>query len=101
MGRWHESDPSEGIKEVTLRIRNKYDAGLSVVTEIDLLGDLPPAGAAPALVDAAKLTLNHDERQAFVSACKKLAIVMLAGDTRHHARPDSSRTFGGMQWMCS
>jgi hypothetical protein len=28
---------------------------------------------APALVDAAKLTLNHDERQAFVSACKKVA----------------------------
>src|ERR1700730_825008 len=49
-------DPAEGVKEVTLRIRNKYDAGLPVVTEIDLLGDLPPAEAAPALVDAAKLT---------------------------------------------
>ena len=66
-------DPSEGVKEVTLRIRNKYDAGLPVVTDINLLGDLPPAEAAPALVDAAKLTLNHDERQAFVSACKKVA----------------------------
>jgi hypothetical protein len=66
-------DPSEGVKEVTLRIRNKYDAGLSVVTEINLLGDLPHAEAAPALVDAAKQTLNHDERQAFVSACKKVA----------------------------
>lgn len=66
-------DPSEGVKEVTLRIRNKYDAGLSVVTEINLLGDLPRAEAAPVLVDAAKLTLNHDERQAFVSACKKVA----------------------------
>jgi len=42
---------------VTLRIRRKYDAGLPVVTEINLLGDLPPAEAAPALVDAAKLTL--------------------------------------------
>src|SRR5258708_4523129 len=66
-------DPSEGVKEVTRRIRKKYDAGLAVVTEINLLGDLPPAEAAPALVDAAKLTLNHDERQAFVSACKKVA----------------------------
>src|SRR5207302_286903 len=66
-------DPSEGVKEVTLRIRKKYDAGLPVVTEINLLGDLPPAEAAPALVDAAKLTLNHDERQAFVSACRKVA----------------------------
>jgi HEAT repeat protein len=66
-------DPSEGIKEVRLRIRNKYDAGLAVVTEINLLGDLPPAEAAPALVDAARLTLNHAERGAFVSACKKVA----------------------------
>src|SRR6266576_1153238 len=66
-------DPSEGVKGVTLRIRKKYDAGLPVVTEINLLGDLPPAEAGPALVDAAKLTLNHDERQAFVSACKKVA----------------------------
>jgi HEAT repeat protein len=66
-------DPSVGVKEVTLRIRNKYDAGLPVVTEINLLGDLPPAEAAPVLVDAAKLTLNHDERQALVSACKKVA----------------------------
>jgi len=70
-------DPSEGVKEVTLRIRNKYDAGLPVVTEINLLGDLPPAEAAPALVDAAKLTLNHDERQALVSACKKVANAQL------------------------
>lgn len=66
-------DPSEGVKEVTLRIRNKYDAGLPVVTEIHLLGDLPPAEAAPALVDAAKLTFNHDERLVFVSACQKVA----------------------------
>ena len=70
-------DPSEGVKEVTLRIRNKYDAGLPVVTEINLLGDLPPAEAAPVLVDAAKLTLNHDERQALVSACKKVANAQL------------------------
>src|SRR5207253_11161365 len=51
-------DPSEGVKGVTLRIRKKYVAGLPVVTEINLLGDLPPAEAAPALVDAAQLTLN-------------------------------------------
>jgi hypothetical protein len=70
-------DPSEGVKEVTLRIRNKYDAGLPVVTEINLFGDLPPAEAAPVLVGAAKLTLNHDERQALVSACKKVANAQL------------------------
>ena len=65
-------DPSEGIKEVMLRIRHKYDAGLPVVTEINLLGELAPAEAAPVLADVAKLILNHDERQAFVSACKKV-----------------------------
>jgi HEAT repeat protein len=66
-------DPSEGVKELTLRIKKKYDAGLPVVTEIDLLGNLPSAEAISALVDVAKLPLNHDERLAFVSACKKVA----------------------------
>jgi HEAT repeat protein len=66
-------DPSKSVKEVTVRIKKKYDAGLPVVTEIDLLGNLPPTEATPALVDVAKLSLNHDERQAFVSACKKVA----------------------------
>jgi HEAT repeat protein len=66
-------DPSEGVKEVTLRIREKYGAGLPVVTEINLLGDLPPAEATPALIAAAKLTLKHEERLALVSACKKVA----------------------------
>jgi HEAT repeat protein len=66
-------DPSKGVKEVTLRIKKKYDAGLPVVTEIDLLGNLPSTEATSALVDVAKLPLNHDERQAFVSACKKVA----------------------------
>jgi HEAT repeat protein len=70
-------DPSEGVKEVTLRIQSKYDAGLPVVTEISLLGELPPAEAVPVLLDVAKLTLNHDERQAFASACKKVADVRL------------------------
>ncbi len=66
-------DPSQGVKEVTLRIQSKYDAGLPVVTEISLLGDLPPAEAVPALLDVARLTLNHGERQVFASACKKVA----------------------------
>jgi hypothetical protein len=66
-------DPSNGVKEVTLRIKKKYDAGLPVVTETDLLGNLPSTEATSALVDVAKLPLNHDERLAFVSACKKVA----------------------------
>jgi HEAT repeat protein len=66
-------DPAAGVKEVTLRIIKKYDTGLPVVTEIDLLGNLPSAEATAALVDVAKLSLNHDERRAFVSACNKVA----------------------------
>lgn len=66
-------DPSDGVKAVMLRIKKKYDAGLPVVTEIDLLGSLPSVEATPALVDVAKLPLNHDERRAFVSACRKVA----------------------------
>src|SRR6202140_2636465 len=66
-------DPSAGVMEVTLRIKKKYDAGLPIVTEIDLLGNLPTSEATPALVAVAKLPLNHDERLAFVSACKKVA----------------------------
>jgi HEAT repeat protein len=66
-------DPSNGVKEVTRRIKKKYDAGLPVVTEIDLLGSLPSTEATAALVNVAKLPLNHDERMAFVSACKKVA----------------------------
>jgi HEAT repeat protein len=65
-------EPLDGVREVALRIRNKYNAGLLVATDISLLGDLPPAEAVPALVAVAKLTLNHDERQAFASACKKV-----------------------------
>jgi HEAT repeat protein len=70
-------DPSKGVKEVTLRIKNKYEAGLPVVTDIDLLGNLPSTEATSALVDVATLPLNHDERQAFVSACNKVASAAL------------------------
>ena len=70
-------EPSQGVKEVTRRIKKKYDAGLPVVTEIDLFGNLPSAEASSALVDVAKLPLNHDERLAFVSACKKVASAAL------------------------
>jgi len=70
-------DTSEGVKEVTLRIKKKYDAGLPVVTEIDLLGNLPSSEGSSALVDVAKLPLNHEERLAFVSACKKVTSATL------------------------
>jgi HEAT repeat protein len=65
--------PTEGVSEITLRLKDKFESGLPVVTEIALLGHLPPADAAPALLDASKLSLDHAERFAFVSACKEVA----------------------------
>jgi len=62
-------DPVGGVKEITDRMKNKYDAGFAVVTEISSLGDL--SQAAPALVEVSKLSLDHAERHAFVMACRK------------------------------
>jgi len=66
-------DPMAGVKDVTLRTKEKYDTALTVVTEINVLGDLPPADAVPALLDVSKFTLDHTERYGFASACKKVA----------------------------
>ena len=40
-------NPREGVKEITVRSKSKYDAGLPVTTETNVLGDLPTADAAP------------------------------------------------------
>ncbi len=66
-------DPIAGVREVTLRAKNKYESGLPVVTEISLQGELPPTDATPTLLEVSKLSLDHAERYAFVSACKKVA----------------------------
>lgn len=66
-------DPKSGVNEVTLRLKNKYDAGFPVVTEISSLGDLSPIDAVPALVEVSKRSLDHAERHAFVVACRKIA----------------------------
>ncbi|HEV2492070.1 MAG TPA: HEAT repeat domain-containing protein [Terriglobia bacterium] len=66
-------DPIRGVREVTLRAKNKYDSGLPVVTEVSLQGDLPRTEATPALLELAKLPLDPAERYAFVSACKQVA----------------------------
>jgi len=76
-------DPTAGVKEVALRTKDKYDTALPIATEINVLGDLPPADAVPALLDASKFTLDPTERYAFASACKKVAdprlVASLAG----------------------
>jgi len=66
-------DPTGGVNEVTLRLKNKYDGGFPVVTEISSLADLSPIDAVPALVEVSKLPLDHAERHAFVMACRKIA----------------------------
>jgi len=75
-------DPSQGVREVTLRLRNKSESGLSVVTELSLLGHLPPTDAVPALLDASKLPLDRAERSAFVWACNEVAEAPLADEHR-------------------
>ena len=65
-------DPTDGVKEVADRLKNKYAAGFPVVTEISSLGDLAPADAVPALVEVSKLSLDHAERHALVVACGKI-----------------------------
>jgi HEAT repeat protein len=65
-------DPTAGINEVTLRLKNKYDAGFPVVTEISSLGDFSPTDAVPALVEVSKMSLDHAERHAFAMACGKI-----------------------------
>jgi HEAT repeat protein len=65
-------NPSEGGKEITVRSKSKYDAGLPVTTETNVLGDLPSADAASALLEISKLNLDDAERYAFASASKKV-----------------------------
>jgi HEAT repeat protein len=66
-------NPSEGVKEITVRSKSKYDAGLPVTTETNVLGDLPTADAASALLEISKLNLDDAECYAFASASKKVA----------------------------
>ncbi len=63
----------EGVKEIIVRSKSKYVAGLPVATETNVLGDLPPAEALPALLEISKLNLDDAERYAFALASKKVA----------------------------
>ncbi|MBZ5552758.1 MAG: HEAT repeat domain-containing protein [Acidobacteriia bacterium] len=65
--------PSEGIREIVLRIERKFESGLPVVTDLDVLSDLPSADATPALLEVSKLPLDHAEQNEFASACRKIA----------------------------
>jgi HEAT repeat protein len=66
-------DPVESLARISARLGAKYDAGLGVTTEINLLGELPARLAAPALVDVSRRNLNPEERLALATACVKVA----------------------------
>jgi len=62
-----------GVSAVVRRARRRYAAGLSLVTELDVLGALPSRDAAPALLEIATFPLERAERRAFAAASVKLA----------------------------
>ncbi len=79
-------DSTEALKQVMLRLKNKFASGLAVGTEISLLGELP-ANAVPALLDISKLPLDHTERFVFAAACVKSADPRLVAPLAGMLRP--------------
>ncbi len=66
-------DPGGAAKRLVARLTAKYDAGLGIVIEIGLLGELPASVATPALLDAARRSLDFPERLAMATACDRVA----------------------------
>ena len=77
-------NPASGSFEILARIHSKFDAGLGIANEIAVLGETPPAEAAPALLEISKLTLDENERNAFAEACFRIADSCAASDTDCH-----------------
>ncbi len=72
------------IFELLARIHSKFDAGLEIANEIAVLGEAPPAEAAPALLEISKLTLDEAERNALAEACFRIADSCAATDSDCH-----------------
>ncbi|MDB5385373.1 MAG: hypothetical protein JWM11_1019 [Planctomycetaceae bacterium] len=66
-------DPNGAAGQIVDRLKAKYAAGLNVQTELLLLSELPPGLAVPALLDAAKVSLNLEEKLAFAVSAYRLA----------------------------
>ena len=77
-------DPASGSFELLARIHRKLDAGLEIANEIAVLGEAPPAEAAPALLEISKLTLDETERNALAEACFRIADSCAATDSDCH-----------------
>ena len=70
-------DAGKAAALISARLGRKAEADLDVALEIGLLGELPPAIAAPALSKAWTGSLNVQERFAFARACVRVADVRL------------------------
>jgi HEAT repeat protein len=66
-------DPTNAARRLLARFVTKYDAGLEVALEIGLIGELPAAVATPALLEAARRSLDFTERTALAAACDRVA----------------------------
>ncbi len=66
-------DPPGAAGRIMDRLTAKYEDGLGIAIEIGLLGELPAAVATPALLDAARRSLDFNERFALATACRRVA----------------------------
>jgi hypothetical protein len=66
-------EPAEAARRLLARLVAKYDAGLDVAIEIGQIGELPRAVATPALLEAARRSLDFPERIALAAACQRVA----------------------------
>lgn len=66
-------DSAMALDHVTKRLAEKYNAGLSIALEIELVGRLPAAKATPILLEISRRNLEIPERLAFAIACAKIA----------------------------
>jgi HEAT repeat protein len=66
-------DPAGAGRRLLARLAAKYDAGLEIAVEIGLIGELPGTVATPALLEAARRSLDFPERIALAAACERVA----------------------------
>jgi HEAT repeat protein len=84
-------DPRKAAELTLARLVEKRAAGLDVALEITLLGELPRAIAAPALLKAWSRSLSAQERLAFAKACSAAAAPTLV--------PAASALLDPQQWQ--
>ena len=68
-------DAEAAAKLIAQRLKKKMTLGLTVEVEIGQIAELPPAIAAPALLDVLKSNLNHSEKIAFTQAAAHVGLV--------------------------